>query len=57
MPCSRLKDMAELDVSDVNLRGLEALRRVISEEDGQDVSLDEALARVLKLYREFVPYN
>ena len=49
--------MAEMDVSDVNFRSLEALRRVISEEDGQEISIDEALARVLKLYREFVPYN
>ena len=49
--------MAEIDISDKNLRNLEAIRDVINVEDGIETSLDEALYRVLKFYGKFVPYS
>lgn len=49
--------MAEIDISEENLRNLEAIRNVIRVEEGQETSLDEAFQRVLRFYRKFVPYG
>jgi hypothetical protein len=49
--------MAEIDISEENLRNLEAIRNVINVEDECETSLDEALYRVLKFYGKFVPYS
>jgi hypothetical protein len=49
--------MAEIDLSNENLRDLEAIRNIITIEDGRDTSLDEVLSRVLDFYRGFVPYS
>lgn len=49
--------MAEIDLSDENLRDLEAIRNIVTIEDGRDASLDEVLSRVLDFYRGFVPYS
>ncbi len=44
-------------MSESNLKSLRALREVIQVEEGREVSADEALGRVLKFYRRFVPYS
>jgi hypothetical protein len=49
--------MAEIDISDENLRNLEAIRDIINVEDGIETTLDAALCRVLKFYGKFVPYS
>lgn len=50
-------DMAEIDIAEENLRNLKAVQKVIQFEEGNETSLDEALARILTFYRKFVPYN
>ncbi len=40
-----------------NIRELEALRKVINEEEDKVLSVDDVLARVLKFYGMFVPYK
>ena len=40
-----------------NLGELEALRRVINEEEEKTLSVDEVLARVIEFYGRFVPYK
>jgi hypothetical protein len=49
--------MVENKISEVNLRKLESIQSVIKVEEGDEVSLDEALSRVLRFYGKFVPYN
>ncbi len=48
--------MAQLDIADENLLKLKQIQHAILE-DGIEANLDEALARVLRFYRRFVPYN
>jgi hypothetical protein len=49
--------MVDEEISEDNLRKLESIRGVINVEEGEAVSLDEALSRVLSFYGRFVPYN
>ena len=49
--------MVEKEISEVNLSKLESIQSVITVEEGDEVSLDEALSRVLRFYERFVPYN
>lgn len=49
--------MAEIDLSDENIQNLEAVRNMISVEDGEEIGVDEALYRILRFYRIFVPYD
>lgn len=49
--------MVEKKISEVNLKKLESIQDVINVEEGEAVSLDETLSRVLKFYGNFVPYN
>jgi hypothetical protein len=49
--------MVEKKISDVNLKKLESIQDVIEVEEGEAVSLDETLSRVLRFYGRFVPYN
>ncbi len=49
-------EMAEIDISDENLRNLESIRNIVSVEEGHETSLDEVFQRVLRFYRRFVPY-
>ena len=44
-------------ICEENLESLKAIQKVISLEEGQDVTLNEVLARVLQFYRIFVPYR
>ena len=46
-----------MKISKINEANLEQLKRVIKIEEGQEVTTDEALTRVLGFYRRFVPYN
>ena len=48
--------MARINIKDENLRNLKAIQQTISLEE-KEVSVDEALARVLAFYKKFVPYN
>ena len=49
--------MVEKKISEENLRKLESIQDVINVEEGDAVSLDETLSRVLSFYGRFVPYN
>ena len=49
--------MVEKKISEVNLKKLQSIQDVINVEEGETVSLDETLSRVLKFYGKFVPYN
>lgn len=49
--------MVDEKISEDNLRKLESIRSVINVEEGDAVSLDDALSRVLRFYGRFVPYN
>jgi hypothetical protein len=49
--------MAQINLADGNILKLKQIQSVIQQEDGIDSSMDETLARVLKFYRKFVPYN
>jgi len=44
-------------ISESNLENLQTLKTVIQTEEGREVSMDEALGRVLQFYRRFVPYS
>ncbi|MFH1180464.1 MAG: hypothetical protein V1710_08895 [Candidatus Bathyarchaeota archaeon] len=46
-----------MKISKINEANLEQLKRVIKIEEGQEVTTDEALTRVLGFYKRFVPYN
>ncbi|HEX9915574.1 MAG TPA: hypothetical protein VGB32_11700 [Candidatus Bathyarchaeia archaeon] len=49
--------MVEDKISESNLERLQTLKAVIRAEEGREVSMDEALGRVLEFYRRFVPYS
>lgn len=49
--------MAEINLSDGNIQNLKAVRNMISVEDGKEIDVDEALSRILRFYRIFVPYD
>jgi len=49
--------MVDKKISEVNLKKLESIQGVINVEEGDAVSLDETLSRVLRFYRRFVPYS
>ncbi|UCH57807.1 MAG: hypothetical protein JSV18_02570 [Candidatus Bathyarchaeota archaeon] len=49
--------MAQINLTDENIRKLEQIQYLIVNEDGVNASMDETLARVLDFYRKFVPYN
>ncbi len=46
-----------MKISKINEIKLEQLKHVIEAEEGQEVSVDQALTRVLGFYKQFVPYN
>ena len=49
--------MVDKKISEVNLKKLASIQGVIKVQEGDAVSLDETLSRVLKFYGKFVPYN
>ena len=49
--------MVDTTISEGNIKKLESIQRVINVEEDSEVSIDEALSRVLKFYGELVPYN
>ena len=51
------QEMVSKKIGEDNLRKLESIQSVINVEEGEAVSLDEALSRVLRFYGKFVPYN
>ena len=44
-------------INEDNLESLEAIQKVILIEEGQNVNINDVLARVLQFYRLFVPYK
>lgn len=44
------------NISESNLVNLESIKEVILVEEGKNVSVDDALKRVLDFYKKFVPY-
>jgi len=51
------EEMVAKKIGEDNLRKLESIQSVIKVEEGDEVSLNEALSRVLRFYGKFVPYN
>ena len=51
------RKMVYKKISEDNLKKLKSIQSVIKVEEGDAVSLDEALSRVLRFYGRFVPYN
>lgn len=49
--------MVERKISGDNLSKLESIQSVITFEEGDEISLDDALRRVLRFYKKFVPYS
>ncbi|MFH2111053.1 MAG: hypothetical protein ABIJ47_07320 [Candidatus Bathyarchaeota archaeon] len=45
------------NISESNLVNLESIKEVILAEEGKNVSVDDALKRVLDFYKKFVPYQ
>jgi hypothetical protein len=54
LPQSILRD---LKIRKQNMEDLKVLQRIILVEEDRQCSVDEILARVLSLYRKFVPYR
>jgi len=46
-----------MKISKINEIKLEQLKQVIETEEGREVTVDQALTRVLGFYKQFVPYN
>ncbi|MFP3951183.1 MAG: hypothetical protein ACLFVP_03455 [Candidatus Bathyarchaeia archaeon] len=44
-------------ISGLNIENLRAIRGIIEVEDGREVTLNQALERVLDFYKKYVPYN
>jgi hypothetical protein len=49
--------MVEKKISEDNLKKLESIQGVINVEEGDAISLDDTLSRVLRFYGRYVPYN
>ena len=49
--------MAEINLSNENLRNLATMKSLISVEEERETGLDEALYQTLDFYRLFVPYK
>ena len=47
----------DLELKMRNLEDLKLIQKIISVEEDQESSLDEILARILSLYKKFVPYR
>jgi hypothetical protein len=47
--------MAVIKIKNENLQNLEKIQILVQIEEGQKISLEEALARVIAFYRRFVP--
>jgi hypothetical protein len=45
------------ELSKLNLDNIQIIKDIIEIEENVEISFDEALARVLKFYKMFVPYN
>lgn len=44
-------------ISRMNIEDLESIKGIIEAEDGEAVTLNQTLDRVLNFYRKYVPYN
>ena len=46
-----------MEISNYNMKKIETIREVIETEEGKEITIEEALDRVLRFYSKFVPYN
>jgi hypothetical protein len=46
-----------MKISKVNQEQLEQLKRVIRVEEGNEITTDQALSRVLGFYKQFISFN
>ena len=53
----RFNGLRNMKISNINLKNIEDIREVIEAEEGQAVTAEETLSRVLIFYKRFVPYN
>jgi hypothetical protein len=53
----RFNRLRNMKISNINLKNIEDIREVIEAEEGQAVTAEETLSRVLIFYKRFVPYN
>lgn len=53
----RFNRLRNMKISNINLKNIEDIREVIVAEEGQEVTAEETLDRVLRFYKRFVPYN
>jgi len=53
----RFNGLRNMKMSNINLKNIEDIREVIEAEEGQKVTAEETLSRVLIFYKRFVPYN
>jgi len=53
----RFNRLRNMKISNINLKNIEDIREVIEAEEGQEVTTEETLSRVLIFYKRFVPYN
>ena len=54
---NRLGCLRNMQISTYNLRKIEDIKSVIEAEEGKEVTIEETLDRVLRFYKNFVPYN
>jgi 16S rRNA G527 N7-methylase RsmG len=45
------------ELSKLNLDNIQIIKDIIEIEENVEISFDEVLARVLRFYKSFVPYN
>ncbi len=45
------------ELSKLNLENIQTIKDIKEIEENIEISFDEVLARVLKFYKSFVPYN
>jgi hypothetical protein len=53
----RFNRLRNMKISNINLKNIEDIREVIEAEEGQAITAEETLSRVLIFYKRFVPYN
>ena len=53
----RVPHRRDLELRMRNVEDLKSIQKIISVEEDQEFSLDEVLARVLALFRKFLPYR
>jgi hypothetical protein len=45
------------NLNESNLQSLEAIKDIITVEEGKELTINDTLTRILDFYSKFVPYN